>query len=109
MTVKSIISSLGLKVYTQVSDREVSYIYCCDLLSNALVKLEQNALWITVMNNVNVAAIAYNVNAACVVLAEGVKPDAELVLRAKEHGVCILGSELNIYETALGINALQKT
>jgi len=58
------------------------------------------------MNNVNVAAIAYNANASCVVLAEGVTPDAELVMRAKEYSVCILGSEQNIYDTVLKINAL---
>lgn len=100
MTVRQLVDELNLSVFCLNKDEDIIGVYCCDLLSNALVKLCKQNVWITVMNNVNVAAVAYNNCVACVLLAEGVKPDKQFLERAKEHGVNVLGTNDSTYEIA---------
>ena len=104
MLIKEAVESYGLTLFCGSLDREIASVYCCDLLSNALVKLKEKSAWLTVMNNVNVGAVAYNNNAACVVLTEGTVPDEELLKSAKTHGVTVLGSKEDSYKTAVNLS-----
>ena len=101
MTVKELVEKLGLIEYTSANDRSISAVYSCDLLSNALVKLKKDDLWLTVISNVNVAAVAYNNNVSCVILTEGIKPDRQLLERAVEYKISLLGTEHDSYQTAV--------
>lgn len=100
MTVKELAENLGLRVYTGTNSIAIKSVYCCDLLSNALVKLNDGCVWLTVMNNVNVAAVAYSKNVSCVVLTEGVVPDKQMLEKAEKHNISVLGIELDTYEAA---------
>lgn len=88
----------GLKTFCGDADSEVCGVYCCDLLSRVLVSAEEGSVWLTVMNNANVAAVAYAKGLSAVVLTEGVLPDGELLKAARTHGVCLLGTSLSTYE-----------
>jgi serine kinase of HPr protein (carbohydrate metabolism regulator) len=44
------------------------------------------------MSNINVAAVAELAGLACVILAEGVKPDEALLERAVKNGIVLLQS-----------------
>lgn len=100
MKVEELANTLKFDVYTTTNSINIKGVYCCDLLSNALVKLNDGDAWITVMNNVNVAAVAYSKNASCIILAEGIKPDKELLEKALEYNISILGSIYPTYETS---------
>lgn len=106
MTVKELADKSGFIVYTMANEREIKDAYCCDLLSNALVKLKKDALWLTVVNNVNVGAVAYNNNISCVVLTEGTKPDRQLLDKAVEYKLSVLGTELDSYHASVVINRI---
>ena len=53
------------------AEKEITGVYCCDLLSIAMTKVPARAAWVTVMSNLNTLAVASLTEAACVILAEG--------------------------------------
>jgi serine kinase of HPr protein (carbohydrate metabolism regulator) len=62
--------------------------------------------WITIMNNVNVIAVATLADTSCVILAEDVEMPEELVETAREKGVNVLRSSQPIFETAVKLAGL---
>ena len=101
MTVSELISKCGFGAKALPSpDRDVSGCYIGDLLSWVMGRAKADDAWITIMSNQNVIAVASLADVACVITAEGVVPDSELISLAEEKGVNILTSELPLYETA---------
>jgi hypothetical protein len=87
--------------------REVDGAYCGDLLSWVMGRAEPDNAWVTIMPNVNVAAVASLTDVSCVILAENVKPDDNLFERAQKEGLPLLASPLSAYELCRRIgNAL---
>lgn len=71
--------------------------YAGDLLSWVMGRAHEGDCWITIMSNLNVAAVALMADAACVLLSEGVSPDAALLEKAKAQGVNLLGSDKSTF------------
>lgn len=101
MTVHDLTEALGL-VQFHIADpeRAVTGGYCGDLLSWVMGRAPEGSAWVTIMNNVNVAAVAALTDVACVILAEGVAPDAALLARAQSRGINLLGTERSAYSCA---------
>ena len=107
MTVKELSDKLGLTVfYMEEEDREIEGAYCGDLLSWVMGRCPAESVWVTIMSNQNVAAVAVLCDTACTVLSEGVQPDAELLERAEKQGVTLLGSDLDEYQLCWRIKEL---
>ena len=107
MTVKELSDKLGLTVfYMEEEDREIEGAYCGDLLSWVMGRCPADSVWVTIMSNQNVAAVAVLCDTACTVLSEGVQPDAELLERAEKQGVTLLGSDLDEYQFCWRIKEL---
>ena len=87
-------------------DREIDGAYVGDLLSWVMGRAQMDNAWITIMTNVNVIAVASLADTACVILAEGVSMEDELVNTAMAKDVNILGSAEPIYETAVKLASL---
>ena len=87
-------------------EKEITGVYCCDLLSIAMTKVPTGAAWVTVMSNLNTLAVASLTEAACVVLAEGATVEETLVERAKQQGICLFRTEKPVFEAALGVYTL---
>ncbi len=85
------------------TDIEISKPFCCDLLSIAMGKAPAGAVWVTVMGNVNTIAVASLAEVACVIFAEGVKPDDVAIEKAKTENITLLASKEPIFETATKI------
>lgn len=73
-------------------------VYAGDLLSRAMSHVEAGNVWITIMNNMNVIAVASLTEAACVILAEGVALVPEALAAAREKDICVLSSEKTVYQ-----------
>ncbi len=102
MTVENLASLCGFKAACiPQPEREVNGAYIGDLLSWVMGRAEADNAWITIMSNINVIAVASLADVACVVLAEGVIPEPELLQTAEQKGINLLISESPIYETAL--------
>lgn len=107
MTVKELSQKNGLTVFAlPVPDAEVTGGYCGDLLSWVMGRIETGCAWITIMSNVNILAVASLANVPCIILAEGVIPDAELIKMAAEKGINMLGSINPAYETAVTLSKI---
>lgn len=83
--------------------RELSRVFCCDLLSIAMGKAPADGVWVTVMGNRNTLAVASLTDAACIVLAEGVSLDEGTLAKAEEEGIAVLSTDLPSFDIALEI------
>ena len=104
MTVTELCESCGFEaVCLPEPDRTVSGAYIGDLLSWVMGRASSDNAWITIMSNINVAAVASLSDVACVVLAEGVKLDEDILATASQKGINVISSPLPAFETALAI------
>lgn len=106
MTVNDLISAGFESVYTPDPGRELCGVYIGDLLSWVMGRASANNAWITIMSNVNVAAVATLADIGCVILAESVEPDKELLSAANAKGINLLKCGNSAYEAALRLNSL---
>lgn len=105
MTVKGLVDKTG---YTVVNlsepEREISGAYMGDLLSWVMGRANADNVWITIMSNLNVVAVASLADVSCVILSEDVVLDNDALLAAKEKGINVLSSSKPSYETAVEIS-----
>lgn len=108
MTIRDMAERFGLRIYSGDAarlDTAVSGGYCGDLLSWVMSRAPENGVWLTIMSNVNVAAVLELSGAACVVLCEGVTPDEALLSRARAQGLALLGTDASAFALAGQIHA----
>ncbi len=100
MTVKEIAEKLNLtlKCGEEGTDREVSGGYTGDLLSLVMGKAKSGNVWVTIQTNINIVAVASLTDAAMIILAEGLSPDANTAKRADMEGIPIYSSENTSFE-----------
>lgn len=109
MTVQELARALQLNEFNLAEpDRAVTGGYCGDLLSWVMGSAPADGAWMTIMSNVNVAAVAALTGVACVILTEGVKPDEPMLAKAQSQGINLLGTELTSYNCALKLGSLLK-
>lgn len=84
-------------------DRDISKVFCCDLLSIAMGKAPANGVWVTVMGNKNTLAVASLTDTACIILAEGTALDEGTLVQAKEEGIAVLATQLPVFDMALEV------
>lgn len=102
MTVAELCSQCGFEtVCMPDGNRQVSGVYIGDLLSWVMGRAGVDNAWITIMSNINVVAVASLSDVSCVILAEDVNLDNEIINTASEKGINILKSKFPTYETAL--------
>lgn len=85
-------------------EREITKIFCCDLLSIAMGKAPADGIWVTVMGNKNTLAVASLTDTACIVLAEGITMDESALSKAEEEGIAVLSTDLPAFDIALKIH-----
>ena len=83
---------------TYNNQTEINGAYTCDMLSRVVSSIENNTAWITILNSINVVAVASLSECPCVILAENVKMDSEILKKADENNITILSSPLSAYE-----------
>ena len=102
MTVAETAARLGWRGFHMAEpERPVSGGYAGDLLSWVMGRAGQDCAWLTIMSNQNVAAVALMADVSCVVLTEGVAPDPDLLRRAGEKGVNLLGTAEDTFTAAV--------
>lgn len=106
MTIRELIDSGLFQVVNQGEDldRTVDSVFCCDLLSIAMGKAPAGCAWVTVMGNINTLAVVALTDAACVVLAGGVRLDEAAAAKAAQQQITVLASDQPIFEAALAIH-----
>ena len=101
MTVENFAKLSGFEVIAMsCPENEVKGAYVGDLLSWVMGKAGKGNLWITIMTNVNVIAVAMLREISAIVLAEGVEIDNEVIEAARLKGINVLRTPLASYEAA---------
>ena len=99
MTVGSFAEKYGLAMVVPAEpDREITGGYAGDLLSWVMGRANSGDAWVTIMSNINIAAVAALTDVACVILAEGVMAEEKVIEVAKEKGINLLSSDRNTFE-----------
>ncbi len=99
MTVAALIERLELEVLNLAEgDREITGGYAGDLLSWVMGKAESGDMWVTIMTNLNVVAVASLVDVACVVIADKAEVAPEVIEKAKQQGINLLRSDKSAYQ-----------
>ena len=109
MTVRELIEKTGYEpLLLSEDDREVTGGYAGDLLSWVMGRAQSGDCWVTIMSNVNVAAVGQLTDCACIVFSEGVHPDEPVINAAKLHGLNLLLSDKSTFEICAEVGALLK-
>ena len=103
MKVSELIKKLNLVPITasDFTDRDVTGCYIGDLLSWVMGKAQSGDAWITIMNNINIVAVASLTDCACIILCEGVSVDESVIEKSNNEEIIILKSDETAYDLAL--------
>lgn len=107
MKICDIVGALGAKVICGAADGEYSGVYVGDLLSRAMSHVKAGDLWVTIMVNTNVVAVASLTECAAVLLAEGVELMPDALSAAEENGIVVLSSDRSVYDICTVIHSLE--
>lgn len=108
MKVSELKEKLNLDLLTSgdFDDRDVTGCYIGDLLSHVMGRATEGDCWITIMNNINIVAVASLTEAACIVICEGILADENIIKKADDEGIIILKSDRTAYDLAVKISEL---
>ena len=107
MTVKDLSQTDGINAVTLPDgDREITGIYIGDLLSWVMGRARDGDAWITIMSNINIIAVASLADTACIILAEDVELEEEIIKTANAKQINILSTSKSIYEIAVSLSGL---
>lgn len=98
MKTETVVNALGLTLLAGEMPESFDGVYAGDFLSRAMSRVSEGDLWITIMNNINVIAVASLTDAAAVILAEDVVMDRSVLDAACAKGVCVYSSGKTVYE-----------
>ncbi|MBS7262121.1 MAG: AraC family transcriptional regulator [Eubacteriales bacterium] len=99
MTVEELALAVGGEILTapENAGRTIGSAMTCDLLSWVMARGKADMAWVTVQTNINVVAVAALHDMACVVIPEGMRPDAPVTEKAAEEGVVLIRTDASAY------------
>ncbi|HHT84003.1 MAG: hypothetical protein ACOYEC_05190 [Christensenellales bacterium] len=101
ITVKEAVEKIeGKFIWEGDAEKTIENGYCGDFLSHVISRIPDNAIWFTIMNNANVAAVAKLAEAVAVVICEGTKADARLIECCKNEDIILIETNLTSFECA---------
>ena len=101
MTVTDLQNALSLApISLPEGDREVEGVYIGDLLSWVMGRAQSGNVWLTIMSNLNIVAVATLSDVSCIILCEGVTLDETVKNTAESKGINILATDMTAYEAA---------
>ncbi len=87
-------------------DKEISGVFCGDLLSWEMGNAKSGQLWLTVQTHLNVVAVAQLKEISALIIVSGAQAEAETIERAKEEGLAIFQIDQSAYEACCACHAL---
>ena len=109
MTVANLVERLSAEALAlPAPEREVIGAYAGDLLSWVMGRAETDCVWATIMNNMNVLAVATLADVSLTVICEDCEVSEELVNAAMEKGVNLVRTKLPIYEFCVAVSEVLK-
>ena len=99
MKIRDIVNLLDAKVLCgeELLDGEVSSAFGCDMMSDVLAFVKEQAVLITGLCNPQVVRTAEMMDMRCIVFVRGKMPPADVVSLAKESGIVVLATNERMY------------
>ena len=100
MTLREMIGKLELTVVAETGalDETVSGGYVSDLLSHVMGQAKAGQIWVTMQGHQNIVAVASLVGLSAVIVAGGVEPEEQTVVKARDQEVVLCKTNLSTYE-----------
>ena len=109
MTVKELADRLSLTpINIDDESREIQGAYTGDLLSWVMGRAKSGNVWVTIMSNINVIAVATLCDVSMVILSEDSRLDNDALVKAKNQGINVYTSNKTSYELCAEIGLLLK-
>jgi len=107
ITLKTLTERFPCRILAGTADlRKISGGYACDLLSWVISRVKEGDVWMTILNSINVVAVATLADCACVMLTEGVSMEEQALARACEKNIIILATDLPTWEASVQLSDL---
>lgn len=101
MNLQEIIAKLNLTVFTSPKNFQAINSqggYASDLLSCVMAGAQPENIWVTLQAHMNVVAVASLREVSAVIITENAKPENDVIAKANEQGVILLGTSEASYE-----------
>ena len=104
MNIETLVKELGFETLSMPApDAEIVGGYAGDLLSWVMGRAEEGNIWVTIMTNINIVAVASLVGVSAIVVAENSEISPDVAAKAKEQGINLLRTDMPIFEAVLAI------
>ena len=104
MTVKQLSEHHAFEIITMPQpEREIKNVYIGDLLSWVMGHAGAGNIWITIMSNINIVAVASLTGVSAIVVAEGAAISQDIIDKATEQGINILRTNDSTFFSAIKI------
>ena len=103
MNMSDIAEGLELTALTVSGDlkrKEITSAYQSDLLSCVMGGGGEKSLWITLINNINIVAVAKLLDIPAIIVTENALPEEATLERAKTEGISIFLSQKGNFQVA---------
>ena len=99
MKLREIMDVIDGKVLSgeELLDTEIRSAYGCDLMSDVLAFVENQAMLLTGLINPQVVRTAEMMDMKAIVFVRGKEPEAEVIELAKEAGIAVISTETPMY------------
>ena len=87
-------------------DREITGVYIGDLLSWVMGRAKSGDAWLTIMSNINIVAVASLADTSCIILAEGVTLESDVIKTAEAKDINIFSFSGICYDAAVLLSGL---
>jgi hypothetical protein len=90
----------ALTVNQKLKQQAISTAYQSDLLSCVMNGGGEKSVWITLINNINIVAVAKLLDIPTIIITENAMPDETTIERAKMEGISLFITPKGNYEVA---------
>ena len=102
MTLREMAAALELTIVSDTAalDEPLAGGYVSDLLSHVMGQAKAGQIWVTMQGHQNIVAVASLVGLAAVIVAGGVEPEEQTIIKARDQEVVLCKTNLSTYEVA---------
>ncbi len=100
-SLQTILDTIDLQILTDPLDYSQIAIksgYTSDLLSCVMTGAEAEGIWVTLIANINIVAVASLLEIPAIIITENAQPDAATIARANQEGIVLLSTPVGSYQ-----------
>ena len=100
-SLQTILDNIELQLLTDpldYSEIEIQSGYTSDLLSCVMTGARADGVWVTLISNINIVAVASLLEISAIIITENAQPDAATISRANREGIVLLSTPVGSYQ-----------